>query len=39
MRTRHLHECIGALKGGVRIESERDTGTTFLIELPFAPPL
>ena len=31
--------CIRALKGDVHVESERGTGTTFLIELPFAPPL
>jgi len=35
----HVHDCIGALKGDVHVESERGTGTTFLIELPFAPPL
>ena len=34
-----VHDCIGALKGDVHVESERGTGTTFLIELPFAPPL
>ena len=34
-----VHDCIGALKGDVHVESERGTGTTFLIELPFAPQL
>jgi len=34
-----VHDCIGALKGDVHVESECGTGTTFLIELPFAPPL
>ena len=34
-----VHDCIGALKGDVHVESEHGTGTTFLIELPFAPPL
>ena len=34
-----VHDCIGALKGDVHVESGRGTGTTFLIELPFAPPL
>lgn len=34
-----VHDCVGALKGDVHVESERGTGTTFLIELPFAPPL
>ena len=34
-----VHDCIGALKGDVHVESERGAGTTFLIELPFAPPL
>jgi signal transduction histidine kinase len=34
-----VHDCIGALKGDVRVESERGAGTTFLIELPFTPTL
>jgi signal transduction histidine kinase len=34
-----VHDCIGALKGDIRVESEHGAGTTFLIELPFTPPL
>jgi signal transduction histidine kinase len=34
-----VHDCIGALKGDVHVESERGKGTTFFIELPFTPPL
>lgn len=34
-----VHDCIGALKGDIHVESERGTGTTFLIELPLTPPL
>jgi signal transduction histidine kinase len=34
-----VHDCIGALKGNVHVESERGQGTTFFIELPFTPPL
>ena len=34
-----VHDCIGALKGNVHVESERGKGTTFFIELPFTPPL
>jgi len=34
-----VHDCIGALKGDLHVESERGAGATFLIELPFAPPL
>jgi signal transduction histidine kinase len=34
-----VHDCIGALRGDVHVESERGQGTTFFIELPFTPPL
>ena len=33
------HNGIGALKGDMSVESERRTGITFRIELPFAPQL
>jgi signal transduction histidine kinase len=34
-----VHDCIGALKGDVHVESERGKGATFFIELPLTPPL
>jgi signal transduction histidine kinase len=34
-----VDDCIAALKGDIRVDSERGKGTTFLIELPFTPPL
>jgi signal transduction histidine kinase len=34
-----VHDCISALKGDIRVESELGTGTTFLIERPLTPPL
>jgi signal transduction histidine kinase len=33
-----VDECIAALKGDIRVDSERGKGTTFFIELPFMPP-
>jgi signal transduction histidine kinase len=34
-----VDDCIAALKGSIRVDSERGKGTMFFIELPFTPPL